>query len=300
MNKLKPILLAKNLHPLAFVKKGKVVIIEDKSQKVVLKLKTNNSDIYKYLLSRKFNAFPRVLSDIEDDFEITEFIPDLSIKPEQKVNDLLLLLAELHQKTSYSKAVEMDEINYLYHDLKKKLLTARDYYYQLNDKIDKETFLSPGMYLLVRNIFILYSLIEYAIKNLDEWQKIIMEKKQMRYSLIYNNVLIDHLLVNRQKYLISWDQASFGMPIDDIKAFYHQYFSYLELEECLKQYQTINFLTEEEQKLLLVNLSIPPIMSLEGNNLDIIKKIKKEIDYMKKIFHYYKNNDDLLKSEKIS
>ena len=105
MNELKKILLVKDIHPLAFRKIGKAIIIEDKKEIFVIKLNTNNSDIYKYLISRKFEAFPQVFSAKDDEYEITLFIPDLSMNNDQKVNDLLFLLADLHQKTSYSKTL---------------------------------------------------------------------------------------------------------------------------------------------------------------------------------------------------
>ena len=291
MNDLKELLREKKIYPISIEQKGKVIIIEEKDKKIVIKKNNNNYDIYKYLLSRRFDAFPKIYSNIHDEDEIMEYIDNLFINKEQRINDLLILLAELHLKTSYDKELELNEIENIYAEIKKQIIDAKNYYLKINDIIDQTLFLSPSMYLIVRNISLIYLLLDKALQNLELWKEKITSNKQITYALVYNNVSIDHLLINNRKYLISWDKAYFGMPIFDIENFYHKYYYYIGLKECLNVYESINKLNDSEKELLIIKLSLPNIVRITDNHFLDTKKIRCEIDYLKRIEEYYRSID---------
>ena len=287
MNELKEFLKEKNIHPTSFKNLGKVIIIEDINGKYVIRLNSNNYDIYKYLLSRKFYAFPKCLSNKEDMHEIAQYISDVSINNDQKINDLLFLLSELHLKTTYHKETCLQEINNCYEKIEKHLKIVYQYYNDLNDQIDHEMFLSPSKYLLVRNISLFYYCLDEALKRIKIWKEEIIKEKQGRFSLIYNNIDYHHLLINEQKYLIGWDKAYFGLPSDDLESFYRKYYELLSLEETLKIYNSINKLSLPEETYLLVKLSIPKIIELGENTYLDTQEVFQEINYLQKIFDYY-------------
>ena len=65
-NKIHDIIKEHDLHPRSYKKIKKVYLIQDKKNSYILKLNTNNYDIYKYLLSRDFKNFPKNLNYVNE------------------------------------------------------------------------------------------------------------------------------------------------------------------------------------------------------------------------------------------
>jgi len=284
MNKdLYRVLKENHLHIKSIDKKGKVYIIKDENHVYVIKLNTNNYDIYKYLLSRDFINFPENLNQRNDNYDISLYIEDVKTLKNQKVEDLLRIISLLHNKTAYTREIDLDEIKEIYEELNNKIKNTKEYYLKLNDNIDSKIFFSPSEYLLVRNISLIYYLLEYSNKLLNEWYINIKEDKTIRVALLHNNISIDHLIINNNLYLISWDKAYFNSPIYDIEEFYRKYYSDIKLNDMFKIYNEKNKLNILEKKLLLVKLSIPKIINLSNNTYLDCKKIYEEITFLNKI-----------------
>ena len=284
MNKdLYRVLKENHLHIKSIDKKGKVYIIKDENHIYVIKLNTNNYDIYKYLLSRDFINFPENLNQRNDNYDISLYIEDVKTLKNQKVEDLLRIISLLHNKTAYTREIDLDEIKEIYEELNNKIKNTKEYYLKLNDNIDSKIFFSPSEYLLVRNISLIYYLLEYSNKLLNEWYINIKEDKTIRVALLHNNISIDHLIINNNLYLISWDKAYFNSPIYDIEEFYRKYYSDIKLNDMFKIYNEKNKLNILEKKLLLVKLSIPKIINLSNNTYLDCKKIYEEITFLNKI-----------------
>ncbi len=272
-----------HLHPKAIKKRGKVYIISDKEDAYVIKLNTNNYDIYKYLLSRDFLNYPENFNQINDNYDMSLYIEDIKEEKNQKINDLLVIIGILHNKTSYLREIDLDEIKSIYENLKNKINEASKYYRILNDEIDKEIFFSPSEYLLIRNISLFYYLLEKANQKLDTWYTNIKKEKSIRMSLIHNNISIDHLIINDIKYLINWDKACFDNPINDLESFYRKYYAFIELSDTLNIYEGKNKLNKLEKDLLLIRLSIPKIINLSNDTYLDSKIIYQEILFLSKI-----------------
>ena len=215
MNSLHDVIKKHHLHPISYSKIGKANIIKDKNRSYVIKLNTNNYDVYKYLESRGFLLFPNNINDRSDNYDILEYLPDTRTNKEQKINDLIKVISILHNKTLYLRDVNLDEIKNKFEELDNTINKTKEYYLELNDLIDKELFLSPSMYLLVRNISIIYYLLDYAKNSLNDWYKKIIKEKSIRIALLHNNIDINHLIINDNRYLISWDYSYFESPIYD-------------------------------------------------------------------------------------
>ena len=290
MNKeLRKIIKDANIHPISYIKKGKIFIISNKEKTYVIKLNTNNSDIYKYLSSRGFSSFPLMLFSKNNNYDMYEFIPDIQEEKEQKIEDLIIIISKLHSKTSYLREIDLDEIKNIYESIKNKIAKTRDFYIKINDSIDKEAFLSPTQYLLIRNISLIYYSLNYANKYIDDWYKTIINEKSIRVSLLHNNISIDHLIVNKDKYLISWDKAYFDNPIYDIENIYIKYYTYLELSDVLRIYEKNNKLGYLEYRLLLARLLTPNIIYFSSDALLDTEKISEEIIFLNK-FLIFPNN----------
>lgn len=294
MNKeLLKIIKEHNLHPISYSKIGNVYFVKDKFHTYVIKLNTSNYDIYKYLDSRNFLEFPENFNFKDDNYDINEYIEDIETNKEQKINDLLMVLSLLHAKTSYIREQDLDEIKKNYESINKEILDTKAYYLKMNDIIDKQLFFSPSMYLLVRNISLIYYLLEYAHNHLNDWYQKMKDKKSLRVSLLHNNVDISHLIINDKKYLISWDKAYFDSPIYEIEMIYRKYYQEIELNDLFKIYESVNKLTMLEKKTLLVILAIPKELKLTNNTILDTERINNEIKYLNKVYELlikYKND----------
>ena len=293
MNKeIENIVKKRNLHPIAYERNKSVYIIYCKDNNYVIKLNTNNYDIYKYLISRNFLLFPENFTNINDNYDISLYVDETEINKEQRLTDYINIIALLHKKTSYNREIDLDEIKEKYETINNKLINLKKYYLDLNNKIDHELFLSPSSYLLVRNITLIYNMLDNTSLLLNDVYKTIKENKSIRVSLLHNSVDLDHLIISKEDYLINWDKSYFDNPIYEIEKIFRKYYLDIELNNLLKIYESINNTTILEKKILLVNLSIPKRLLLTNNTYLDTLNINNEINYLKKVYKLlikYKN-----------
>ena len=282
--KLYDIIQKHQLHPKRYQKIRSVYIIDDRNKRLSIKLNTNNYDIYQYLISRDFPYFPTSYNNINDDYDILEYIDNLPISKEQKINDYIDILAYLHHKTSYKREIDLDEIKEIYENINNKINSLQNHYHQLNNMIDKEMFLSPAMYLLVCNLSLIYKILKESFILLNEVYDNIKNTKSMRVALLHNNIDLDHLITNEHSYLISWDKAYFASPVYELETFYRKYYHLVELKDFLKTYELTNQLSTDEKKLLLVLLAIPKELQLSNDTYNDTRVINNEINYLNKVY----------------
>lgn len=279
-NELIKIIKARNIHPISYKKIKNIYVINNR---YAIKFNTNNYDIYKYLVTKNFLLFPKNYSNINDNYDMSLYIEDLNINKDQKVNDYIKIISLLHQKTSYRREIGLDEIKEKYENINNRINYLRDYYLKLNDEIDSSLFFSPSSYLLIRNISLIYSMLDRISVLLNDIYKEIKDTKSIRVSLLHNNVDLDHLIINEGEYLISWDYSYFDNPIYEIEKIYRKYTCEIELNDLIKIYESINKLTNIEKKLLIINLSIPKEIKLTSDTYFDTKLVNDEINYLTKV-----------------
>lgn len=290
MNNVKELLKKRKIRPRSYEYRKKVIIINSDDGKYVIKSHCNNCDIYNYLNAKGFYNYPENLTTERDNYDLSRYIEDTNVPREQRLEDLVRTLSTLHYKTSYYQETDLDEIKKIYEDFKEHLFSLFNYYNELNDYLDTITFLSPSEYLLLRNISLIYHLIDYGNRQLDLWYQLSSKQKKYRTCLIHNNISIDHLLINENNYLVSWDKSKVDRPIFDLISFYKKYYKYIKLEDVLNLYDSINCLEEEEKLLLLINLSIPSKLIINGNKLENVIEINNELLYLNKVYEYIRNS----------
>lgn len=242
-------------------------------------LKGNN--IFNYLLSRSFDYFPKVIK--EDDNNIYfEYIKDIKEPNEQKIIDLILLLSLLHSKTTFYKEVDIDYYKDIYESINHEIDDTYNYYNQVMDNIDNEIYMSPADYLIARNISIIYKNLNYAKEEINNWYKLIENKRKVRIATVHNNLSLDHYLKSDKSYLISWDKSKQDMPIYDLVSLYkHNYLDY-DFIPLLNIYLNKYSLTEEELKLFLVLIAIPSKIKAEKTEYKRVLSVRRIIDYLYK------------------
>lgn len=273
------------LYPTRYTLLKNVKIIETKQGTFVLKRKKrlDKSHIYQYLLSRGFNYFPEVHNDIEeDDYEICSYIEDVNTPIEQKAMDLMYLLSLLHNKTTFYKEVDLDDVKALYEELQTKLNYLESYYRDLQDMIENNIYMSPSEYLLIRNVSFIYAMIYYARNELEYWYQKVSSKKKERFVLLHNNLELSHFLKNENSYFISWDQAKIDVPIYDFYHFYKKHFNEVDAVSLLQTYESKYPLLEEEKSLLFLLLSIPEKIEFGPDEYEKCRELNHFIQYLQK------------------
>jgi len=286
MKKIKEILKKYDLKPIRYQFIGKTIIVETEKGKWVLKPKernrSNSVDIYRYLESRAFNYYPKIISDMDDDYEITEYLVRVDMPDDQKMFDMINLVSLLHSKTTYYKEVDEDEYKKIYEDIKNNIEYLYGYYNDLASLIEAKVYMSPSEYTLIRNISKIFSALGFCKREIEEWYKLIKEKRKQRLVILHNNLEIDHFIRNKNSYLISWDKAKEGIPIFDLYKLYKKHCLDYEFSEILKYYEKHYPLLEEEKKLFFILISLPDKIELNGREYDCCRNVSKKMDYLYK------------------
>lgn len=264
-------------------KKGKCLIANINDKKYAIKDKSNDNikSIYEYLSSRNFDYFPKLIVD-NDKYDIYEYIEEVDNPIEQKAYDMIDLISLLHNKTTYYKEMDIDEYKEIYESVSYKINSRMNYYNNLMNMIEREMFMSPSHYLIARNISKIFGSLDYSKKNINEWYDLVKTKGKKRLVTLYNNIDLNHVIRNKDLYLLSWDKSKTGIPIYDIYNFYFKYSKVLDFKDLLKHYENRYPLLEEEKKLFNILISIPDEIDFKSNEMDNCKNAKKIIDYIYK------------------
>lgn len=281
-------------HVDSITKKGKCLIVKSNNEMYVLKEK--NSDlfkIYSYLESRNFDYFPKVVID-NDKYNIYEYIDSSFYDNDEKALNMINILSLLHNKTTYYKEIDINEYKDLYEEISNRINSIDNYYLNLINKIETKVFMSPSEYLIARNISKFFEAINYSRNKLNDWYDLIKTVSKKRMVLLYNNIDINHVIKNKNIYLINWDKAKMGLPFYDIYNFYKKYALNFDFNELFKYYEDRYPLLNEERELLFVLLTIPDYIENGSNELECCKNAKRVIDYIYKTEVFITNNDAII------
>ena len=277
MKRLNKILKKNSLRVNSYEKNGRVIIIGTQDGKYVIKKTKDNKEIFNYLITRNFNYYPDII-DYSDNYEITKYINNIEIPEEQKINDLIKLVAHLHLKTTYYKELDNSQYKQIYEDLNNNIEYLTEYYNDLINIIDTKVYMSPPEYLLARNISIIFSSLNYCHNKLEEWYKDVCKLDKYRVAVIHNNLKLSHFIKNHNDYLISWDKSKIDSPIFDLYKLYNNHVLDFNFEDILKKYEEIYPLTKEELNLFKILISMPNKIEFESSNYETCKNIGKELD----------------------
>lgn len=273
-----------DLKPKQYRKFGKAFLINTNNGKFIIKEKVrdNNSNIFKYLDSRSFNYYPKIVSNDMDDYEITEYIEEIPTPSEQKIVDMVDLITLLHNKTTFYKEVDEADYKKTYEDIKNNTEYLMSYYNDIISVIESKIYMSPSEYLLARNISKIFGAISFCNNEIDEWLEIVKDKKKQRLVVLHNNLELDHFLKNKNSYLISWNKSKIDIPIFDLYKLYRKHGLEYDFENILNHYESHYPLLLEEKKLLFILMSLPIKIEFDKSEYAMCKLISDEIDLLYK------------------
>ncbi len=268
--------------PYRFTKKKNVTIIDSTTGSFVIKEKKDNKvkDVYNYLISRNFDYFPKLEEETRNDINIFQYIEEIKEPKEQKASDLIDLVSLLHNKTTYYKEITEDKYKEIYDNLKNNILYTKNYYDNLYNIMIEEVYPSPSNYLLLRNIYKIFSALDYTEDSLDNWYDNTKNDLKIRVALIHNNLETEHFIKGDRDYLVSWEKAKLDSPILDLITFYQKEYFSLDFKTLLERYLKKYPLSTNELDLFLIVISIPPIINITDNIWESTKEIRKKLDYI--------------------
>lgn len=267
--------------PIRYTLRGKVVILETTSGNFVVKPKENDiSNVYRYLQSRSFHHFPKLIDYSREDVNLFSYIEDTPMPLEQKAQDLIDVLASLHQKTAYFKTVSLDIYQEIYENIDSNIVYLRQVYDQLFTVCFEEVYMSPSHYLFMRNSSKIFSSLDFAKRELDDWFELVKKEGKQRVTFIHNNICLDHYLKSDQDYFISWEKSKIDSPVLDLVNFYQKDYFDVEFSSLFKRYQEKFPLHEAEKKLFFILITLPRKMDFQQNEFQNCKMVRECLDYL--------------------
>lgn len=280
MRNVRYILEKYQLHPTRYQMKGKVTFVDtDRGSYAMKEMEHDQEEIWNYLRSRNFLYYPEIIR-YENRILVTKLERDIAMPKEQKAEDLIDLMALLHQKTTHYKEVDISDYKELYEDISNNIFYLKTYYDDMMTIIESHIIMSPSEYLLARNITLVYSALNFSKEALEKWYEMIKDKRKQRMVILHNHLELSHFIRNQNAYLTSWDKAKFGIPIFDFYKFYKKHCLEFEFDELFKRYERSYPLLEEERLLLFILLALPSKIEWNDSEYAMCQKISNMIDEM--------------------
>lgn len=273
-----------------------VTIVNTDNNKYVIKGKNreDKSPIFNYLNSRSFDYYPKILSDVDDEYEITEYIEQVDMPIEQKMSDMIDLVALLHSKTTHYEEVDEEEYKEIYEDINNNIAYLYSYYTDLIAVSEASIYMSPSQYMLSLNISKILGALNFCKDEIDKWYKIVKEKRKQRLVVLHNNLDLSHFIKNKGSYLISWNKAKIDIPIFDLYKLYRRHSLNYEFSEIFKRYEHSYPLLEEEKKLFFILISLPDKLEFSSSEYQMCNDISNIIETLARtenfISPYYSKN----------
>ena len=275
------------IKPSTIRKIGKCSIV---NEKYIYKENKRRADYYEYLLTRNFNYFPNIYSKVDDEIELMDYIISKDVPTAQKIEDLAYITSILHLCTTFDKLIDLDSIKEIYETTTDKLDQLYNYFYDLQNQIEEELYMSPANYLLIRNMSLIYQSIALSKEYIDKWYELVKDTRNIRYSYIHGNLNTSHLLEGDKLYLISWDKSRIDLPIYDLITLYQNSYLDISLSSILKIYENKYPLKKEEKFLLFSKLLIPRKIGEYQLEFLKTKDVSDLIIYLEGLYNYLKND----------
>lgn len=283
--------------PYRYTIKGKTTVLQTTSGDFIIKEKKKNiGELYNYLISRHFDNFPTLIDESRKDVNVYEYVEGIKMPNDQKCEDLIELVASLHNRTCYFKEVSEDTYKEIYENIKSNIVYLKQYYDTKYNIYFREIYMSPSHYLFMRNFSKVMASLNFCEEELDNWYSLVKNETKIRVSIIHNNLELDHYIKGEKDYLVSWDNSKIDTPVLDFVHLYQKEYEKCNFEAVLTRYLQIFPLLEYEKKLLFILISLPPEIKDESSEFESTKEMRKKMDYVFKtenlIRPYYTSEEE--------
>lgn len=283
MNELKEFLNNENIKINKVTKKGNVLFVDACGCTYCLKKNKRKdiNDVNRYLSTKDFNNY--VYTKKINKYEIYPYIEEVSYSEEDKAEEIIYLMSLLHNKTTVYQNISIDEIKEMYENHVNMLLSLREYYDGIVYKNIDNTYLSPSLFLFIKNMSYYYSAIDKSKELIDKWYDIMKTKNNKRVVYNHNNLEMHHLIVGDKSYLINWNESKFDVPMNDLLVFFKKNFKSINISSLLKYYNSKYYLNTSELLFLFANLLIPSQIKDDDLEIENLKNVYEQIWYLKNV-----------------
>lgn len=283
--------------PYRYTIKGKATVLQTTTGDFIIKEKKKNmGELFNYLIHRQFDNFPSLIDESRKDVNVYEYIEGIRLPNDQKCEDLIILLAALHNRTSYFKEVSIDTFKEIYENINNNINYLENYFNIKYEMYFSEIYMSPSHYVFMRNYSKIMASLAFAKEQLDDWFELIKNETKIRVSIVHNNLELDHFIKSDKDYFISWDNAKIDTPILDFVHLYKKEYAKCNFEIVLQKYLNLFPLLEYEKKLLFILIALPDEVKLINNEFNDTKEMEKLFDYVfkteKLIRPYYTSDEE--------
>ena len=257
--------------------------IETDKGNFIIKNKFNNN-IYNILDRINIDNYIKYQYEIGNHY-IYPYIDDINLDNNEKALDIIHIISKLHNNTSYTKNISLEEIKDIYIDKKNKIKELKDYYEYLRFIIEEKKNPLPSELYYLKNMSIIFIVLDEIEIYLEKWYEIIKKEETVRISLIHNNLDLTHIIENNKPYLISWDKSKYNIPIYDFVLFYKKEFNNLNFSDLLIIYKNNIKIKEEELLMLYIEILMPDKIILDGTEIKNIYDLTYQNIYLNKTYY---------------
>lgn len=277
-------IIKKAYKPYKISRKKNCIILYTMEGNICLKKNTKIDylELYKYLKARNFTSVPDIIESTRIDYVTFEYLDDFEVDKNQKANDLIKKVAELHKKTSFKREIKEDKYKEIKESITNLVNFNKQYYSTLFDKYLNQNFYSPSELLFLKNYTLIQNACNYCLSKIEVWAKEVKNNNDERICLIHNNLELDHYIKNYKEYLISWDNYTFDSPIMDLYKFYQKEWNNIPFKDLFNEYNKIFELSKSERLLLDILISIPYKIPETEKEINKCREYNKLIAYLNK------------------
>jgi hypothetical protein len=259
-----------------------IKIIDSDGDKVLIKRKKRYDidKIYKYLDDHNINNYlkPFKITDKELYFN---YLNKKGLDNDEVAKHLMYSLSDLQNKTTIYKEIDKDKLKEEYDIFKSRITYLEEYYFTMQDIIENKVYMSPSEYLFIRNVSIIYKAINYSKNIVDDWYKIMKDKRRERYVYAHGKCELSHFIIADNDYFISLEKAHLERPPFDFINFFKKNFNNTDMISNFRLYQHRYLYKEEEYLYLLINITIPEKIDIYPSSLTKCLELTNFFDRLK-------------------
>lgn len=260
-------------------------IIEINNKKICKKKNCSNIiSKYKYLNSKDFHNY--IDTKIVDGYEIRDYIEEINISKEDKLNELIYTLIMLHTKTTHFKSISLNDIKIFYEKITDEIGELKIYYNKLFDDNVIYLYLKPSISLLINKISIILIALDNSKYFLDKWYEIMKTKQRKRVVMNHNNLKLSNFIVGDKTYLINFDKSLIDYSIYDLVSLFKNNYESIDMKDIFDLYiSKYNLFIEERYLLFSLLLKIDKIDFIDNDVINT-RKVNNLIYYLDRISEF--------------
>ena len=267
-----------------------IIIYSGNKLYFVSKLELINSELIEYFKNIDYNYFLSLIG-IYDNFYLYSYCEEIKINEQKKAEKFISALGELHKKSMSDEIVTTDDITVLYQSIDRKIKDLEKYYFDLQNRIEEDSFLKIDFYFLLKNISIFYKSLYLSMNKIVRWYE--NHSLSVRKGYILHNSSLNNFCVSYDSsYFFDFSLCKKDLLIYDFVEFYKENALNVDMFSIVSSYQKYICFSDEEWDLIYSLILIPNKIDFSYSVYDNVLCIRKEIDYLEKTFSFMSKKDE--------